>query len=231
MTKIIITDLTHFENKNIVCTAGICEDTGQCIRPMPYLKIRDCERLKILPGALLSGEFNMPSNITPPHTEDRNYQKLKYCGPCSPENFQEILENSLVESVCSGFGIHLAFKQKHIPVEHELSHSIVTLKISPRNAVLVEDSFNPGKIRLNFLDNDGSKYKFWSITDLGFYKYALSHITELAEINDFIHEQNELYLRVGLTREYKSPDGRNGYWLQINGIYTFPDYHKGIRSY
>jgi len=231
MAKIIITDLTHFENEDKVCTAGICTDTGQCIRPMPYLLSNECKRLKILPGAILSGVFNPPANNTPPHTEDRNYQNLKYLEPCSPESFKKILNNSLAESVCSGFGIELSFKQKHIPVEHALTHSIITIKISPKNATIVEDSYKPGRIRFNFTDNDNARYWFWSITDLGFYRYALAHITELAAINDFIHEQDELYLRVGLTREYKSKDGRNGYWLQINGIYTFPDYHKGIRSY
>jgi hypothetical protein len=231
MEKIIITDLTHFDNKDIVCTAGISTDTGQCIRPMPYLLISECERLKILPGAILSGEFETPADISPPHTEDRNHKKLKYLGPCSPESFKEILDNSLAESVSSGFGIQLAFKQKHIPIEHGLDHSIITIKIPSHNANIIEDSYKQGRIRFNFADNDRARYWFWSVTDLGFYKYALKHIKELEGINDFIHEQDELYLRVGLTRAHTSPDGRHGYWLQINGIYTFPEYHKGIRSY
>jgi len=231
MENIIITDLTHFDNKDIVCTAGISTVTGQCIRPMPYLPIRECERLKILPGAILSGEFEIPADISHPHTEDRNHKKLKYLGPCSPDQFKEILYNSLSDSVSSGFGIGLAFKQKHIPVEHAIAHSIITIKILPQSVKIIEDSYKKGRIRFNFTDNDGARYWFWSITDLGFYKYALEHITELDSINDFIHSQGEVYLRVGLTRAHTSPDGRYGYWLQINGIYTFPDYHKGIRSY
>jgi len=231
MEKIIITDLTHFDNKDFVCTAGISTDTGQCIRPMPYLPIKDCEHLKILPGAILSGEFEPPADISPPHTEDRNHKQLKYLRSCSPEQFKELLDNSLAESVSDGFGIQLAFKQKHIPVEHDLAHSIITIKIPSQNATIIEDSYKQGRIRFNFTDNDRERYWFWPITDLGFYKYALKHIAEIEAINDFIHEQDELYLRIGLTRAYTSPDGRHGYWLQINGIYTFPDYHRGIRSY
>ena len=49
--NIIVTDLTRFTNKNIVCTAGIDPNDGQCIRPMPYLPSSECRRLKILPGA------------------------------------------------------------------------------------------------------------------------------------------------------------------------------------
>jgi hypothetical protein len=56
-------------------------------------------------------------------------------------------------------------------------------------------------------------------------------MNEIDNINNFIQNQEDLYLRVGLGREYESKDGRKGYWLQINGIYTFPEYHEGIRSY
>jgi hypothetical protein len=231
VAKIIVTDLTHFKNKDIVCTAGICAETGECIRPIPYLQIKECKRLSILPGAILSGNFSKTTDLNAPHTEDRNYQNLKYLSPCSAETFQEILENTLSDSVCIGFGVQLEFKQKHIPIEDEPSHSIITLKISPQEVELVENSYKPGKIRMNFVDNDDTNYKFWPIADLGFYKYALEHITDLDDINDFINEQDELYLRIGLTRAFESPDGRNGYWLQINGIYTFPEFHEGIRSY
>lgn len=231
MAEIIVTDLTHFENKDIVCIAGICTTTGECIRPMPYIKIRDCERLKILPGARLSGDFSASSSLVAPHTEDRKYQKLKYLGPCTPEAFQGVLQDSLSQSVCEGFGVQLEFKQKHIPIENALSRSIITIGILPRNVELVEDGFRPGKIRLSFVDNDGMSYKYWPITDLGFYKYLREHMDELHTINRFIHNQRFVYLRVGLTREYAAKDGRNGYWLQINGIYTFPEYHEGIRLY
>lgn len=114
---------------------------------------------------------------------------------------------------------------------NEISRSIITLKIRPRSVELVEDGFKPGKIRFNFVDNDGTSYKYLSITDLGFYKYLREHMDELHTINRFIQNQSSVYLRVGLTREYEAKDGRKGYWLQINGIYTFPEYHEGIRSY
>jgi hypothetical protein len=38
-------------------------------------------------------------------------------------------------------------------------------------------------------------------------------------------------MRIGLSREYTATDNRNGYWLQANGIYTFPHFHEGIRGY
>ena len=42
--------------------------------------------------------------------------------------------------------------------------------------------------------------------------------------NQFIKVQKKVYLRVGLGREFEATTtGEIGYWLQINGIYTFPD--------
>jgi len=45
-------------------------------------------------------------------------------------------------------------------------------------------------------------------------------------INNFIRQQDTVYLRIGLGREYQG-----GFWLQVNGIYTFPNYDTEIRSY
>lgn len=232
MAKIIITDLTRFWNQEFVCTAGICTQTGECIRPvLPYLRYADCERLEILPGTILSGDFCEPESISSPHTEDRKHSNLTYHGSCSAEDFQEVLESSLSESVSEGFALQLEPRQKHVPIEHDLSHSIITLKVPPTNIEIIKDAYNEGRIKFNFIDNDMIRHMFWPITDLGFYNYALRNIKKLENINDYIHRQNELYLRIGIGRAYQPPNQPNGYWFQINGIYTFPEYNRDIRSY
>ncbi len=53
MRKIIITDLTRFSTDEKVCIAGIDINTGECLRPMPYLKSNRCAELNIQPGAVL----------------------------------------------------------------------------------------------------------------------------------------------------------------------------------
>lgn len=53
----------------------------------------------------------------------------------------------------------------------------------------------------------------------------------IADMNFHVQSQKELYLRIGLSRAYKSPDDRHGYWIQVNGIYTFPEYMDYIRCY
>jgi hypothetical protein len=231
---IIVTDLTRFHNPKIVCTAGIDEDSGECIRPMPYLALAECKRLNVLPGAKLSGDFTPFPDRVGPHQEDYRYKKLKFLGPSSSIEFKNALRQGLYESVEEGFEVTLNDNQKHIPIEYEVQRSIITVSISPSEIEIVENPYKPEKIKLNFRDLSGRKFGYIPITDLGFHEYALQHHSrnELRKVNSLIKSQEEVYLRIGLSREYQPPnDERNGYWLQANGIYTFPDYIEEIRCY
>jgi hypothetical protein len=232
--QIIVTDLTRFSNKTIVCTAGIDSHTGECIRPMPYLKSTKCAELNILPGAILSGEFTPSSDRDGPHQEDCIYSKLSLEGACSSAEFKRALKRGLFDSIEEGFEISLEDRQKHIPFGHDVGRSIITISVSPEHIQIVEDEYNPGKIKLNFLDDSKREFRYIGITDLGFHDWAINHHArrELNMLNDLVNSQKEIYVRVGLSRRFTSPnDGRDGYWLQVNGIYTFPDYHRDIRSY
>jgi len=230
--KIIITDLTRFSNKEIVCIAGINPETNECIRPLPYIQKASCQRTNILPGAIIKGDFT-PCTHTAPHTEDRNSANLKFLGPCSTEQFKSVLERSSDNSVEEGFGVTLSSGQKHVPHDSPPEKSIITLSIDPTQFKIFKDSFNPSKLRVTFTDNSGISFRYLSITDLGFFEYAERHAAndEICEINDFIHSQEKLYIRLGLSRAYQINDGRNGFWFQVNGIYTFPEYVEEIRCY
>ena len=228
--EIIITDLTRFSNPEIVCIAGINPDTNECIRPLPYIKFSECKRLNILPGNIIDGNFSRSANIGNPHSEDYDYSgKLKRIRICESDEFQDILEADLSLSISEGFNYAFPEKGKVIPNDSKPTKSIITLKISTSNIEIVKDGFKEGNIRLHLLDNDGKRFSFLSITDLGFYKYAMNHYHDANFpniINNFIRQQDTVYLRVGLGREYQG-----GFWLQINGIYTFPNYDTEIRSY
>jgi len=80
MGNIIVTDLTRFSNPDKVCIAGIDIETGKCIRPLPYLSIAECEKLHVLPGTILSGNFTKRLQVEGPHQDDRNYQNLSFHG-------------------------------------------------------------------------------------------------------------------------------------------------------
>jgi hypothetical protein len=230
---IIVTDLTRFSNQEIVCTAGIDTTTGECIRPMPYLKSSQCEKHNILPGAILTGDFTPASNLSGPHREDNTHKNLKFEGPCTAAQFKKVLQESCFPSVETGFEIELPKSQKYLPVGHPVQRSIITIAVAPRNVEIIEDDYEPGKIKLHFKDGSGRSFRFISVTDLGFHDYALQHhaANDLRAVNELLQTQTEVFLRIGLSREFTSPDGRAGYWLQANGIYTFPHYHEGIRSY
>ncbi|MEI7708452.1 MAG: hypothetical protein WCI90_09295 [Chlorobium sp.] len=232
MQKIIITDFTRFSNPKIVCTAGIDLTNGQCIRPMPYLNAVFCKSENIVPGAILTGEFTPVQNLTAPHQEDMSYKNLSCMGPCTSSEFKLALHAGLCDSVENGFQIALADNQKHIPISHAIGKSIITIKIQPDKIEIVEGTYNQKKIKLNFTDNSGRVFKYIPITDLGFHGFAESiHLTNgLDTLNEFICSQSEVYLRLGLSRPWDN--GKiNGYWMQVNGLYTFPDYHHEIRSY
>ncbi len=230
--KIIITDLTRFARQDIVCIAGINPETNECIRPMPYIQKASCQKLNILPGAIIEGNFT-PRACTIPHTEDKDRANMKFLGPCGSEQFKNILKNTCFESVEEGFGVTLTLNQKHIPPDSPPNKSIITLPLNPNQLNIVEDGYNPGKLRVIFTDQAGKTFRYLSITDLGFFEYAKRHAVEdkIDELNAFVHSQEELYIRLGLGRIHQTNDGRNGFWLQVNGIYTFPEYNEEIRCY
>ncbi|MDP3479439.1 MAG: hypothetical protein Q8R88_06685 [Desulfoprunum sp.] len=230
--EIIITDLTRFSRQDIVCIAGINPRTNECIRPLPYLPTTECRRLNILPGAILEGNFT-PRPCSVPHTEDRSYQsQLTFKGPCSTGEFKAILKATESPNVQEGFSVQIPFGQKLISSNTSPQKSIITISVNPHLVRIVPDSFNTGKIKIIFTDRAGSEFRYLSITDLGFYNYAEKNKGEdFAGLNNFVHSQSEVFLRIGLSREYESQDGRKGFWLQVNGIYLFPEYLEEIRCY
>jgi hypothetical protein len=228
--KIIITDLTRFANQDKVCIAGINPETNESIRPMPYIQKSFCQKHNILPGAIIEADFT-PRVCRAPHTEDKSIANLKFLGPCSSDEFKRLLKNTSFNSVEEGFKIPLTHGQKHIPHDTPPDLSIITLSLNPQRLEIVKDRY--GKLRVNFTDLSGKAFHYLSITDLGFFEYAERHAAEDAidDLNDFIHAQEELYIRLGLSRTHQSDDGRNGFWLQVNGVYTFPEYNQDIRCH
>lgn len=231
--EIIITDLTRFNTSDKVCIAGINIATNECIRPMPYLTTAKCVELNILPGSKLDGDFQANSSRGLPHSEDNYYNNLTHNGACTSDEFHQVLNNTISASIATGFNYPFFEGGKVIPYTNSPRQSIITLKVHSSQIRIVKDSYNPGKIKLNFQDNDDKKYTYLPITDLGFYNYAMQHYNDEDfpnRINSFLDMQEELYLRVGLSGRYAN-SGRDGYWLQINGIYTFPNFDTEIRSY
>jgi hypothetical protein len=232
--SIIITDLTRFKPGNPnVCIAGIDRETGECIRPLPYLPFSEFTRLGIFPGGVLTGDFEPDPLRIAPHTEDFRHKDLTFRGPCSSDEFQSVLNRDAAVSLEAGFGVTVAMGEKFIPLTSPPACSIITLQVSAQSVKIVEDSYKPGKIRLHFTDGTGKQFRFFPIADLGFHDYAQRHRESgaLDELNTAIASQETVFLRIGLGRAYTNPQGKGGYWMQANGIYTFPAKLSYIRSY
>ena len=231
--KMIVTDLTRFSNPEIVCVAVIDFNTGQCMRPIPYFKSEKCKKMNLQPGAILIGKMEVTGRGENPHIEDASYENLKFQGPCTSEMFKHILKKTTSSSVSEGFGYDFRPGQKHIPCGEIANCSIITIQVEPHNIEIHKDQYKAGKIKLTFTDSDYYRYSYISITDRGFYDYAIKHQNDdkLDELQEFISNQDEIFVRVGLSRRHSIPDGRDGYWLQANGIYTFPEYNAEIRRY
>lgn len=95
MREVIITDLTRFSTDENVCTAVIDVQTGECLRPMPYLTSANCKELGMQPGGILKGNLTFNPVSENPHVEDASHSNLEFHGPCSSEKFLQVLDNSL----------------------------------------------------------------------------------------------------------------------------------------
>lgn len=200
---------------------------------MPYLTLEVCRHLGILPGGILSGDFKFAQDRIGPHQEDSVVSDMRFLGACSSEAFRDILGGSSVKSLQEGFEIELADGDKGVPSDHPISRSIVTIQAFPESIEIVEDSFKPGKIKLHFTEVSGRGYRYFPITDLGFYDFAQKHRHDgkLEELNAWIAAQNEVFLRIGLSRPFAPPNRKEACWMQGNGIYTFPDVPPDIRRH
>jgi hypothetical protein len=237
VNDIIITDLTRFGNRDYLCVAGLTLDGKQCIRPLKnfngkdpaYLTYDGCRKHNVLPGTILRADFQKPASIDAPHFEDSIIasDKISVVRAASSDEFKQALDASAFHSVSSGFGVAMNGGKKYSVQLATPARSIITLRIAPKNFTVFEDKY--GKLRAHVTDSTGTNYQYLSVTDLGFFDYVGNPDTRrmtAAEALAAIHKQQELYLRIGLSRAYEG-----SLWLQVNGIYTFPNYSLVLRQY
>lgn len=232
MGKYVVTDLTRFaEGNDDVCTALIDIDTGRCVRPTPYFKKDNVRQLGILPGSIVEGDIFPIEGASRPHREDCTYKNLKAVGSVSAEEFKEILERTLSDSVESGFGPDFD-KVKLLPPDTNSDCSLITVKVKSESFRVEKDLY--GKYKVRFEDMSGATYRYISITDLGFHEYiksvAASAGDPVAEVNAHFRGAVDVYLRLGVSRIHAVGE-RRGYWMQVNGIYSFPGKLQKIRGY
>lgn len=226
MGEYIITDLTRFNKPGRVCIGVIDLKSGQCFRPMPYKSTKWVDEMDIQPGDVLKGKLKPKSEAESPHVEDATYHKLEYKGTLKSKDFKKILKKSVSQSVDKGFGANVWYG-KYLPANTEAKRSLITIEVAPNTLKISKDAQRNGRIRASFVDEGGSKFENLSVADRGFPSYGnhTEATRTLRQLHESISTQKKIFLRIGVSRYYKIGD-RFGYWLQVNGIYMFPELKK-----
>jgi len=235
ITPLVITDLTRMQHGR-VCIAGY-DEKRRPVRPvLPPPGIPESALYKegqpiIFPFALV--EFDLQAtNPQPPHMEDVFYS------PDSPRlirvihSREQILSWSLFESVEAVFGQSVLSGPGFFVLDCQGERSLGTIQPKVIHEVIYEasDETDAWDYRIKFQDATGQTYRL-KITDLSWQYYCHSLRSEThdpkriaTELSQTLRER-QVYLRVGLSRGWiKFPERC---YIQVNGIFTFPDYLEG----
>jgi hypothetical protein len=234
-TPLVITDLTRMQ-RGKVCIAGY-DKAHTAIRPVlpppgipESLLCLDGQPV-IYPFALV--EFDLLDPIPqPPHSEDVSFAAETIRLIRVVHSREEVLRWSLYESVGTIFDQPIQRGPGHYVLDCTGSRSLGTIQPQAILDVLYEPGEDEGvwSYRLAFIDNHDELYRL-KITDLTWNYYCASlrgEDDDPAQIAARLTQvlcSGKVYLRIGLSRGWKKFPGRC--YLQINAIYTFPDYLEG----
>lgn len=237
-TKIVVTDLTRMYQGR-VCIAGY-DEARHCIRPvLPPPGIAEMSLVKdhkplAYPFTIIELDLLQPTP-KPPHTEDHLFDPDSMAYIRCVQNRREVLKWSLFDSVEKIFEQPILRKPGFYVMDCQGPRSLGTIK--PANIIGVkyaQDGDEAWDYRLTFYDQSDTWYRL-KITDLTWQYYCRSlrgadrDPLKIAEELTRQLKKAEVYLRLGLARGWKEYPDRC--FLQITGIYTFPDYLGGKNFY
>ncbi|WP_319780097.1 hypothetical protein [Maridesulfovibrio sp.] len=225
---LVLTDLTRFNDSDNVCMALLDEDDCTCYRPLPYENMDFVEFRNIRPGIIVSADVIPHDNPDCPHLEDCTFENDVWLDCVDEQTFKDLLERSAIDSIKEAFGGMITPKNRCLPVGDVCDHSIRTIRINPKSvSVSVINSGEDVKLRLCFTDKGGNTFRHTPIADLCFHRMAMEYVQQdrLDELEALLAGGEEVYIRAGLSRLYKSKNGKQGFWMQANGVYIFPGYY------
>lgn len=229
---ITITDLSRMGGDR-VCIFGL-DMEGNPIRPTLPSGIRerhlfdDENNFIIKPFAEINFDL-LRNRPQPPHSEDYIMNprvKPELIRNLTPQESEKYLNENLYPSVDEIFGAPI-YQHRYLK-KGEGERSLGTIK-ADRILFFEYGLKDNGKFeyRITFNDATGSIYNL-PITDCAFRNYC-NNLKDIQEGNiqsirwKLLRNLNKknVYLRVGLTREF-----RDVHWLQVSGIHTFPNYNS-----
>ncbi len=232
--EIVITDLTRMQQGK-VCIAGY-DKRRTAIRPvLPYSGISERSLYidhspVIFPFALVEFDFT-EGNPKPPHTEDQFFDPYSVCYIRPVHDRKTVLEWSLYPSVADIYEQPIQKGPGYWVLDCQGPRSLGTVQ----PAEIVQLRYEAGEegawdYRLRFVDGSGESYSL-KITDLTWQYYCHSRLSQVQDREQIAQEltgvlkSHEVYLRIGLARGWNKFPERC--YLQINGIYSFPDILEG----
>ncbi len=236
--SLTVTDLTQMGGER-VCVAGYLPD-GACVRPVLRFGglTRDwlCRgnQATICPFSVIEFEFgSIIKNGSKPHTEDSIIHSPNYVfkGLLNIQQRLELLSSTDDKTIDRIFGAKIYSGPDWYIRTGEGDRSIGTISDPKIAKTHYDNKDNKFEYRIAFTDRSGSNYNL-AVTDLTF-RYFLDYMHFIENLDPQIISQMiteklkscQLFLRIGLARGWdKYPDRC---YLQINGIYSFPDYLNG----
>jgi hypothetical protein len=232
---LVITDVTRMWGGR-VCVAGI-DSSGVCVRPVVPGQLRESDlwkgdQLLIRPRAKI--EFDLePSPVTAPHIEDRRTytNTTTYRGTCTDQEWEAALRRSCFPSVAVLFDGHLQEGRYVLP--GAATRSIGTVEATQIDVVLAEEDASRS-YRLDFTDQDGTRYTHFPINDLTF-GAGVDRLVEVfggvdqtaVAMTRSFRSSRVVYLRIGLARPWDVEGYPEACWTQVTAVHTFPDYLSG----
>lgn len=233
--RVRITDITRMGEPR-VCVAGY-DESGACIRPVLHygqINERDLE----LPSGLITPFAEIEYDLTPapgakPHVEDHFYspESVRWVRSMDVNERHALLHATRSRRVDEAFGAPLVHFSSHFVRAGSGTCSLVTIQTRGEVQVQLLEKEGKPKWRLVFCDVANHEYNL-PITDLTWIyfaavqqRYGGADVPALERRLNRILQKEEVFVRLGLAREY--PRGSHQCWLQVNAIYTFPDYLEG----
>lgn len=233
--RVRITDVTRMGEPR-VCVAGY-DESNTCVRPvLHYGQIRETDLA--LPSGLIAPFAEIEYDLTPapgakPHVEDHIYspESVRWIRRMDEHERYGLLRATRSPRVDGAFGAPLVHIGGHFVRAGSGARSLVTIQTRIAPQVLLLEKEGKAKWRLVFRDAAYHEYNL-PITDLTWLyfaavqrRYGGTDALALERRLNRLLQKDEVFVRLGLTREY--PQGSHQCWLQVNGIYTFPDYLDG----
>ncbi len=236
---VVITDLTQMKDGNYVCITGINE-SGQCLRPVSENREKGIpkdllfykSKPIIYPKAKVEFDFH-PVKLELPHVEDRGFDPSHIVskGLCSNIEYETILRNNSYIKVVE---IYNGLLKEYKYVRPGANTKSIATLARPK---IVNINLSPTSVkpRLSFKDDTGQVFDC-PVSDLTLWNLCYSSVKRHGHAIDKMEGElvsklqriDTVYLRLGLARPFKvTPATEPRCYLQVTGIYTFPDYLQG----